>query len=71
MSGDYDLLVIYDSKPLQQIFPIDNNVNLPCGELLYWFFGSYDLKISKIGRQLTFLYKKCPNSDIGGLPQYM
>ena len=41
----------YDLKPLQQIFSIDSNVDLPCNnDFLYQLFGNYDLKMSKIGR---------------------
>ena len=38
----------FNLKPPQQIFPIDNNVNLPYEtNFLYHFFCDYDLKMSK------------------------
>ena len=48
----------YDLKPLQQIFLTDSNVNFPFdNNFLYQLFCNFDLKMSNIGRQLTFPYK--------------
>ena len=55
-SGDSDLLAIMNWNLDGKYSPIHSNVNLPCDDdFLYQFFSNYDLKISKIGKQLTFL----------------
>ena len=68
MSGDYDLSAVMTWNLCSKYSPL--TMVLICPVMSYYinYYGSNDLKMSKISRQLTFLYKKFSSNDLGGTP---
>ena len=59
----------YDFKPPWQYSPLTAMLICPVIMIFYiYLFWWYNLKMSKIGEQLTFPYKGFSNKDITGIP---